>query len=185
MSYHQSLPLRVSQAELNSIVESTPIACTHFDAFRFFAPAAAPLNTVEPTPSRAAQPSLEQPGCVHASMDLFKYAAKLHPHLPSSLLADTLELAIAARVLDMRASPYDLRAVDAPGFDLRAVRVETAEGRREYQLEQAAVARRAAPLRRQLLHHYDAALDAVANPENDGVPPLEQIIIESVTITET
>ena len=78
-------------------------------------------------------------------MDLFKYAAKLHPHLPSSLLADTLELAITARVLDMRASPYDLRAVDAPGFDLRAVRVETAEGRREYQLEQAAVARRAAP----------------------------------------
>ena len=32
-------------------------------------------------------------------------------------------------------------------------RVETAEGRREYQLGQAAVARRAAPLRRQLLHH--------------------------------
>ena len=30
-----------------------------------------------------------------------------------------------------------------------------------------------------------AALDAVANPENNGVPPLEQILIESVTITET
>ena len=28
-----------------------------------------------------------------------------------------------------------------------------------------------------------ADLDAVANPENNGVPPLEQIIIESVTIT--
>ena len=41
------------------------------------------------------------------------------------------------------------------------MRVETAEGRREYQLEQAAVARRAAPLRRQLLHCYDAALEAV------------------------
>ena len=117
-------------------------------------------------------------------MDLFKYAAKLHPHLPSSLLADTLELAIAARVLDMRASPYDLRAVDAPGFDLRAVRVETAEGRREYQLEQAAVARRAAPLRRQLLHHYDAALDAVAEPAEqvgpDPILPKSQLGVEPV-----
>ena len=127
------------------------------------------LNTARPT--RQQQAEHEQPGCVHASMDLFKYAAKLHPHLPSSLLADTLELAIAARVLDMRASPYDLRAVDTPGFDLRAVRVETAEGRREYQLEQAAVARRAAPLRRQLLHHYDAALDAVAKPAEPAAGP--------------
>jgi cyclophilin family peptidyl-prolyl cis-trans isomerase/FKBP-type peptidyl-prolyl cis-trans isomerase len=30
-----------------------------------------------------------------------------------------------------------------------------------------------------------AELDAVANPENNGVPPLEQIIIESVMITES
>ena len=45
------------------------------------------------------------------------------------------------------------------------MRVETVAGRREYQLEQAAVARRAAPLRRQLLHHYDAALEVqVAEP---------------------
>ena len=118
------------------------------------------LNTARLT--REEQAAHEQPGCVHASMDLFKYAAKLHPYLPSSLLADTLELAIAARVLDMRASPYDLTGVDAPGFDLRAVRVETPEGRREYQVQQAAVARRAAPLRQQLLRHYDAALEAVA-----------------------
>jgi len=30
-----------------------------------------------------------------------------------------------------------------------------------------------------------AELDSVANPDNNGVPPLEQIIIESVTITES
>ena len=28
------------------------------------------------------------------------------------------------------------------------------------------------------------ALDAAGNPESNGVPPLEQVIIESVTITE-
>ena len=66
---HQSLPLRLSQAELNAVVEGTPIACTHFDAFRFFTPQAAPLNTVQPLPSRDTQPALEQPGCVHGARD--------------------------------------------------------------------------------------------------------------------
>ena len=30
-----------------------------------------------------------------------------------------------------------------------------------------------------------AELDGVANPDNNGVPPLDQILIESVTITES
>jgi hypothetical protein len=63
-----------------------PLACTHFDAFRFFAPEAVPINTVEPTPSRTTQVELEQPGCVHATMDLFRYALKLWPFLPAELL---------------------------------------------------------------------------------------------------
>lgn len=162
---HQELPLRLGQAELNAVVESHPLKCTHFDAFRFFTPEAAPLNTVSPTPSRAAQPLLEQPGCVHASMDLFRYGLKLFPWVPAELLADTLELAIAARVLDMRASPYDLSAYPAdaargPGFDFSPVRIETEEGRRLYQREQAGLALRAAPLRRRMLHEYDAAIAA-------------------------
>ena len=163
---HQQLPLRLAQPALNRVVESTPIACTHFDAFRFFAPDAAPLNSLQPT--REQQAALEQPGCVHASMDLFKYAVKLYPHLPSTLLADTLELAITARVLDMRASPYDLSGVDAPGFDLRAVRIETAAGRKEYQALQASVARCAAPLRQQLLRYYDTALETASEAVADA-----------------
>ena len=51
----------------------------------------------------------EQPGCVHAGMDLYKWAAKLGPLIESSLLLDCFALAVDARVLDMRASPYDLR----------------------------------------------------------------------------
>ena len=73
VSRHQTLPLRVSQGDLNRLVEALPLKCTHYDAFRFFAPPAAPLNGVEPAPSRASQPQLEQPGCVHASMDLFRF----------------------------------------------------------------------------------------------------------------
>ena len=163
---HQDLPLRVSQDELNRIVEAHPLRCTHFDAFRFFTTVAAPRNTVEPTPSRRTQSLLEQPGCVHASMDLFRYSIKLWPWCPSALVADALELAIEARLLDMRASPYDLSEFDGarggqgvshPGFDLSPVRIETEKGRREYQLGQQALAERAAPIRARLLREYTAA----------------------------
>ncbi len=50
----------------------------------------------------------EQPGCLHVHMDLFKWALKLHPYVPSELVADALEIALLAREVDMRASPYDL-----------------------------------------------------------------------------
>lgn len=46
------------------------------------------------------------------STDLFKWASKLGPYAPSSLVEEALRLAIQCRVLDMRASPYDLRALD-------------------------------------------------------------------------
>ena len=178
---HQKLPLRLTQAELNAVVEATPIACTHFDAYRFFTPDALPLNTVRPLPSRQTQSAQEQPGCVHASMDLFRYAVKLWPYLPSELLADALELAIAARVLDMRASPYDLSAwhAEAPatgaaadgaggGFDFTPVRIETAAGRREYQREQVALASRAKPVRRRMLAAYEMAMAVWDHDEEQG-----------------
>lgn len=162
------------------MVESIPLACTHFDAIRFFAPAAVPLNTVEPTPSRATQPELEQPGCVHATMDLFRYSLKLWPFLPAELLvcailsshvvwnaimpwclalqADSLELALKARVLDVRASPYDLSLWHGREFDLSPIKVETSEGRREYQREQSKLAARAVPIRRRLIEQYELVI---------------------------
>ena len=108
LSRHQRLPLRLSQDALNAVVESrAPLKCTHFDAFRFFTEGAVPLNE-QAGLSRDTQAAHEQPGCVHASMDLFKYAMKLVPWVNSALVGDILELAVAARTLDMRASPYDL-----------------------------------------------------------------------------
>ena len=41
---HQNLPLRVDQATINRVVEADEIKCTHFDAFRFFAPEAVEKN---------------------------------------------------------------------------------------------------------------------------------------------
>jgi hypothetical protein len=141
---HASWPLRLGAAETDRVVESLPVRCTHFDAFRFFTPAARPLNEVRL--SRADQVAVEQPGCLHAGMDLYKWAYKIDPFAPSELVADCFELAHDIRVLDMCASPYDLSALGyAP------VEIETGAGRAEYVRRQASFTERAAPLRARLV----------------------------------
>ena len=129
--------------------------CTHHDAYRFFTAPARTRNAV--TPTRADQFALEQPGCLHATMDLYKWAYKLSPATPGELLADCLALAADLRALDMRASPYDLADLGYP-----PVRIETPAGRAEYARAQAAFARRAAPLRDRLTGLCDTLLDVDA-----------------------
>ena len=60
-------------------------------------------------PTRETQEAMEQPGCLHANMDLYNWAYKLIPAVSSDLLLDCFDLAWRIRQLDMRASPYDLR----------------------------------------------------------------------------
>ena len=64
-----------------------------------------PLNTLDP--GRDDRADFEQPGCLHAGMDLYKHAFRLSPLIASELVADCFELAWDIRELDMRASPYD------------------------------------------------------------------------------
>lgn len=148
---HGHVPLRMSATELDAVVEATPLRCTHFDAFRFFTPAAAPRNAG--MPSRATQIAWEQPGCLHANMDLYKWCYKLGPLIDSELLLDCLELAAAAREVDMRASPYDLS-----GYGYSPITVENATGRAEYVRCQTTIMRRAEPLRAALLKRCDLLL---------------------------
>jgi len=149
MVYRQSehrhtLPLRLGQEGTDSVVEAHKLRCSHFDAFRFFTPEAVPLNQ---TPlSRETQPELEQPGCLHANMDLLKWALKLGPAVPGELLLKTFELARDVRLLDMQASPYDVSSLGEP-----AVEIETPEGKAEYVTRQREFAERAAPLRARLV----------------------------------
>lgn len=150
--HEKTTPLRLPQAEIDALVESRPLACSHFDAFRFFAAEAQPLNRLQP--SMDARVALEQPGCVHANMDLYKWTAKAMPWTGSELLLDCFELALELRELDMRASPYDLSA-----WDREPVKIETPEGRREYETEQRRLASRAEPLRARLIAALGAALD--------------------------
>ncbi|WP_226913325.1 3-methyladenine DNA glycosylase [Gephyromycinifex aptenodytis] len=141
---HESWPLRLTEAETDAVVESLPLRCTHADAFRFYTPAARPLNSRAPV--RETQIQDEQPGCVHATMDLYKWATKLGPAVPGELLLDTFALARRARTLDMRAAPYDLSAL---GYE--PICIETAAGRAEYAAAQRRLAEQGAALRQQLL----------------------------------
>lgn len=73
---YESLPLRLSQVEINDFVESRlPLQCTHWDAYRFFALDALPLNT--PRLTSQDQVAFEQPGCIHTNGDLLKWALKV------------------------------------------------------------------------------------------------------------
>lgn len=152
--YQRHLPLRVSREVINAAVERRGVSCTHVDALRYFAPAAAPLNKHGATLQRSQQPSLEQPACVHAAMDLLKIALKLHPWMSSEILGDALEVAIASRTLDVVASPYDLRS-----YGLEPICIETDEGRQEFREAQVQLMERVVPVRARLLEAYDAFLE--------------------------
>lgn len=141
---HEQVPLRLGQAGTDEVVERHQIACSHFDAFRFFTPDAVSRNAIQPT--REAQVDLEQPGCLHAGMDTYKWATKLAPLVPSDLTMDCFDLAMEVRRLDMQASPYDLS-----GYDVEPVRIETAAGKTAYIERQRAFAERSNGLRRRLL----------------------------------
>ncbi|WP_034609277.1 hypothetical protein [Cellulomonas sp. URHD0024] len=142
--HRHPLPLRLGAAGTDAVVESHRIRCTHFDAYRFFTPEAVPLNTLHPT--RANQVDLEQPGCLHAGMDVYKWATKLGPVVPGDLLLDCFELARDIRTLDMQASPYDVSS-----YGLDPVAIETAEGKATYAAAQKVFAERGNVLRGRLL----------------------------------
>nr|WP_245625748.1 3-methyladenine DNA glycosylase [Corynebacterium lowii] len=163
MVYHgtprHDLPLRLGD-KTNEVVEAHQLRCTHYDAFRFFTPPARPLNLT--VLSRSQQPEHDQRGCVHATMDLYKWAHKLGPLVPGDLLLDTFELARRARILDMEASPYDVR-----GLGFGVVPIETTEGKAEYVRRQRELSHSAAPLRAALLKIVLAVKDAKLLPKSE------------------
>lgn len=155
--HRERAPLRLSEAELAEFVESQTLACSHFDAVRFFTPAAIPRNRLQPTLDTREEN--EQPGCIHANMDLYKWAFKAMPWVGSDLLRQTFFLALELREIDMRASPYDLRQ-----YGYQAIPIETAAGRAEYVQCQQHLASKAASLRSEVLTALDSILDSV-NPQ--------------------
>jgi hypothetical protein len=148
---HAAYPLRLGQQGTDDVVEAHRITCTHFDAFRFFTTPARSLNVLQPT--RETQAELDQPGCLHAAMDCYKWAYKLAPLTPSELVADCFELALDVRQVDMQAAPYDLAVLG-----VEPIRIETVEGKQQYVEAQRAFAARAAVLRGRLIDICEQAL---------------------------
>lgn len=151
---HDQVPLRMEPEELATFVESRPLLCTHFDAFRFFTEPAQPMNKFEL--SRDKFDESEQPGCIHSNMDLYKWAFKLYPWISSDLILDAFELAVEARTIDMKASPYDLVE-----YGLEPIKIETESGRKEYKGLQEAIFEKGKPLRDKLINDYEIFLKTV------------------------
>ncbi len=158
---HVRLPLRIGHEATDAVVESNPISCSHFDAYRFFTPEAAPLNELSPT--RENQRDTEQSACLHAGMDVYKWAGKLGPIIPGELLLDSFELARDIRMVDMQASPYDVSGfTDHTGALLEPIAIETPEGKREYVRRQRGFAGRGNVLRQRVLDAIAVARAAAA-----------------------
>jgi len=154
---HEYLGLRLGAQGTDDLVEQSRIRCTHFDAFRFYAPEAVGLN--ELTPTRENQRDLEQPGCLHANMDLYKWAYKLTPLLPADLVMDCFELAWRIREMDMRASPYDLR-----DWGYEPIQVETPAGRAAYASLQRGFAEESQQLRVRILDLLEPFQEQLCTP---------------------
>ncbi len=140
---HQGHELRLPPETMASFLESQTLCCSHYDAFRFFAPEAKPMNLFQPV--LETREEMEQGACLHANMDLYKWSSKLWPWVGSDHIGECFALACEGRDLDMRASPYDLSHL---GY--QPVCIETPAGREQYEREQRLLAEKAAVLRERL-----------------------------------
>mmetsp|Transcript_13350 Transcript_13350/g.28986 ORF Transcript_13350/g.28986 Transcript_13350/m.28986 type:complete len:611 (-) Transcript_13350:36-1868(-) len=156
--YQSHLPLRVSRFIINETVERKGLRCTHVDALRFFAPAAAPLNSHGSSLERQDQLRLENPACVHAHMDLLKIALKLTPFCDPSLLEDIIHISLKARSLDVGASPYDCSSYSSDTNPIPVIKVESPEARALYKELQTQLMADADSIRKRLLANYQAVL---------------------------
>ena len=148
---HAQLPLRLPKERVDEVVRELGVVCSHYDAFRFFTPEAVPLNRLQP--AKGTKVAFEQCGCLHANMDLYKWAFKFWPWVPSDLIADAFLLAARIREVDMRASPYDVRTL---GFE--PICIETPDGREEYRALQEQFSRESQPIRAELIAVYRAMI---------------------------
>lgn len=156
---HSQIPLRLTDDEIAAFVESRPLLCTHFDAYRFFTEEAQPMN--KNRLSRENFEEMEQPGCVHTNMDLYKWGTKLYPWVSGELLHDAFFNAVEARKIDMQASPYD-----ATQFGLEPIPIETEEGRKLYLEKQMEIYQKSSPIRERLIHECQMILKIVEEAQS-------------------
>jgi len=149
---HTDWQLRLTDQEIRATINEVGLRCTHFDAFRFFTDEARPKNPLQLV--RADQVSMEQPGCLHANMDLHKYASAMAPLIGSEIARACFALARDIRTVDMQVAPYELS-----GLGITPIRVETTEGRIEFATRQQEFTQRANDLRLSLITLLEPILE--------------------------
>ena len=137
--HRNPVPLRLGQDATDAVVEGNELRCTHFDAFRFFTPEAVPRNRDRPL--REAQPAMEQPGRLHAGMDVYKWAVKLGPSCPARCCSTRSSSPATSAFSTCRPPPTTWRRGRRPGAH------RDAEGKAEYVRRQRAFAERSNALR--------------------------------------
>ena len=162
--YQSALRFRLSQADVNSVVESNELRCSHLDALRMFSPAAQQLpnqfgNIGSKT--RESQTSIEQAACVHSSLDLFRFAWKLSPFCSSGIVMDCLEMALKARRVDVAAGPYDCLE-----YGIDPILVETEQGKREYRNRQIQLMKEGKTVRDALIAQYEGLIGKFEESES-------------------
>lgn len=148
---HQLWPLRVSQDVIRDTISTQGLRCTHFDAFRFFTDEARPLNPLQLV--RSDQIDCDQSGCLHANMDLYKYAYEVAPIVGSDVIRQAFALAKDIRDVDMQAAPYDLS-----DLGLSPIKIETPQGRADFAQHQKEFHERAQELRHLLIQEISPYL---------------------------
>ena len=161
---HLGWPLRLGLTGTDDVVENHTIKCSHFDAFRFFTPEARSRNAL--SPAQDTRVEMEQPACLHASMDLYKWAYRLVPVVTSSTLVDCFRLARDARTVDMRASPYDFTDLGH-----LPIAIETAAGKGEYVALQRQFSERGRSLRKRLCQEMESAFGTMLTSSAPASPP--------------
>ena len=71
---HDAVPLRLGSAGTDAVVESMPLRCSHFDAYRFFTARRRHATPSSPDPGDAGRSGSSR-AVVHANMDLYKWCA--------------------------------------------------------------------------------------------------------------
>ena len=91
-----------------------------------------------PTPNRGTLSLDHYPRLKNPTLR-FRHAMKLAPYVESAVVSDCFEFARRARILDIRASPYDASQYMGLGddLDLSPIAVEHTAGRQQYQMEQS------------------------------------------------
>lgn len=182
--HRHPLPLRLGHEGTDRVVEDHPVQCSHFDAFRFFTPEAGPLNRLRPT--RETQPALEQPGCLHATMDLedglerqeppalsretqvlYEQPGCLHAAMDcykwalklGPLVPGDLLLDAFELAREIRYTDMQASPYDVSSYGLEAIAIETPDGKAEYVRRQRSYAARSNELRHRLIALCDAVLN--------------------------